>query len=98
MFGSPLAAGLLLMSAGLVEIIPLDGTRFTVTTLFSGSSVSANESAQIALMQAAAKHCSGRGVAVSDGGLQLDNADPDAKGRKRLRLSETYSCVARTGR
>jgi hypothetical protein len=49
--------------------------------------------AQIALMKTAARFCRERGTAVSEGTLNLDNAEPLKRGRKALDLSEVYACV-----
>ena len=91
-----LALALFALSSGVVEAAPIDNDRFKVSIVYrSSASPIEQANAQIALMQAAKKQCKGKGQAVSEGTLYLDGVEPDAKGHKKLRLSEIYACVAK---
>jgi len=96
MFGHVPIAALLMTSAAVIEIAPLEGERFSVSIVFAGSSPSVHAEAQIALMNAAAKQCKGEGRAMSEETLYIEGAEPDSRGRKRLKLTEVYSCAAKT--
>ena len=92
---SNLALMMLAFSSGGVESTPVDADHFKVSIVYSASAGPSEQAdAQIALLQSAKKLCKGRGRAVSEGTLHLDAAEPDAKGHKKLRLSEVYSCLA----
>ena len=91
-----LAFSLFALSSGVVEAAPMDSERFKVSIVYRSSASPLEQAdAQIALMQAAKKLCKGKGQPVSEGTLYLDGVGPDAKGHKKLRLSEIYTCVAK---
>ena len=74
-------------------IADIDNTRFKVGVVFDDTSPMGHAKAQIALAKAAEKHCANKGRAVSDGTLELNNAQSIRKGKKALELIEVYTCV-----
>ena len=89
-----LSALMVLASVG-PTVTELDQERFRVGIIFDDQSPRGHADAQIALMRAAAKHCKGRGSALSGGTLNVDRAEPLRSGKEALSLSEIYSCRAK---
>ena len=89
-----LIATALLMALGSAgpTVTPLDETRFRVRIVYDDRSVAGHANAQIALIRAASKQCKGRGVAVSEGTLEANSAEPLKRGKKAIDLSEVYAC------
>jgi hypothetical protein len=95
MLGALTFAVFALVSAG-PHVTELESARFRVAIVFADASPTGQAKAQIALMKVAKKHCKGRGAAVSEGTLELNNAVSAKPGRKALELSEVYRCVPKT--
>ena len=83
---------LIMLAAVGPTVTMIDETRFRVENVYRDRTPTGHANAQIALMRAASKHCRGKGVAVSEGSLELNNAEPTKGGKKALALSEVYSC------
>jgi hypothetical protein len=92
--GLLLSALFILASVG-PSVEPLDNARFRVRIVFDNTeSGRAHADAQIAIMRKARSECRGKGTAVSEGTLYLNNAAPIRGDRKALELAEIYTCVA----
>lgn len=89
--GFTLSALMILASVG-PTVTELDEQRFRVGIIFDDQSPRAHANAQIALMRAASRHCKGKGTAVSEGTLYVNEAEPLRRGKEALDLSEIYSC------
>jgi hypothetical protein len=91
----------MLLSAGgpsNVAVERLEDGRIRVSTVYRGGSLDSSTRAVIKLASAAEKLCGGRGRAVSEGALIIDNVpreDRAARKRGDVRLSETYRCLER---
>ncbi len=91
MLVSPFALALL-FSASAPQLMALEDGRFRVSILFDDKRAQANANAQIMLQKAASKHCKGKGQAISEGTLELNNAPPIRDGKDALELAEVYRC------
>ncbi len=91
-------SALLLAAAGApnVTVEALGETRFRLTTVYAESAgYEVTVRAQLRLVEAARRACRGRGRAVSEGSLRLDQAP----GRpNQVALSEIYNCIAPVSR
>ncbi|CAN5286974.1 hypothetical protein BH11PSE5_BH11PSE5_10620 [soil metagenome] len=83
---------LFLLAVAGPTITLIDDSRFRVGIVFDDTSPSGQTDAQLALMKAAERACKGKGKAISEGTLNLDNAPSIRPNRKALALSEIYSC------
>jgi hypothetical protein len=75
------------------NIAPIDEQRFRVSIVYDDTSPMGHGNAQVALMKAAERFCRGKGKAVSEGTLELNDAAPLRGKRKALEVSEIYRCV-----
>ena len=91
----PIASVLMVLASIAPTVEQLDEARFRVRIVYDGSSPTDHANAQIALMRKASEICRGKGRALSEGTLELNNAEPIRKNRPALELAEIYTCVAR---
>lgn len=83
-----------LLASAAQEATPLEGGRFRLTVTVYDSSASGQADALVGLTKAAVKVCKAKGLqAVSEGTLEVNQAPPNARGRKGLAISEVYRCV-----
>jgi hypothetical protein len=74
------------------SIVEIDDIRFRVTIVYDNLSPRGHGDAQVSLIRAARKHCKGKGEAISNGALELNDAEPLRSGKEAVALSEVYSC------
>ena len=85
-------SSLLILATVGPSVKPLDENRFRVQIVFDDMSPRGNAKALIAMMKAAKKFCKGQGIAVSEGAIELNTAEPLRKRKKALELIEVYRC------
>ncbi len=86
----------LLALASSVTVQPIDADRFRLTIIYGGRSAYAHAEAQMKLIGAAEGLCKGRGRAVSEEALMLNEvskADKATRKKGRLSLSQEWRCV-----
>lgn len=88
-----LSASLVVLASVGPNVIPIDEIRFRVQIVYDDKSPMGHAKAQIALAKAATKFCRGRGTAVSEGTLELNDAESLRKGKDALELGEVYRCL-----
>ncbi|HEY6816056.1 MAG TPA: hypothetical protein VI168_10995 [Croceibacterium sp.] len=86
------SAVLVLASLG-PTIEQLDEGRFRVKVVFDETSPDGHANAQVSLARKAQAECRGKGNAVSEGTLDVNDAAPIRGSRKALELSEVYVCA-----
>ena len=86
------SALLVLVSVG-PTIEQLEEGRFRVKVVFDDTSPRGHVNAQDALARKAQQECRGKGSAVSEGTLNVNDTAPIRDGRKALELSEVYICA-----
>ena len=86
------SALLVLASVG-PTIEQLDEGRFRVKVVYDDTSPRGHANAQVAVAREAQRACRGKGNAVSEGTLHVNDAAPIRGSRKALELSEVYICA-----
>jgi hypothetical protein len=95
MTAAPLASALLILASVGPSVEQIDDSRFRVKIVFDNTeSARSHAEAQLAIIRKARTECRGKGAAVSEGTLYLNNAAPIRGNRKALELAEIYTCVA----
>jgi len=87
------SSALLVLALAGPTIEQLDDGRFRVKVVFDDTSPRGNVAAQVALARKAQAECRGKGMAVSEGTLELGDAAPLRRNRKALELAEVYICA-----
>ena|SRR5688572_9200463 len=88
-----ISSALLVLASVGPTIEQLDEGRFRVKVVFDDTSPRGHADAQVALARKAQQECRGKGNAVSEGTLDLDDAASIRGSRKALELSEVYICA-----
>jgi hypothetical protein len=88
-----ISSALLVLASVGPTIEQLDEGKFRVKVVFDDTSPRGHVSAQVALARKAQQECRGRGNAVSEGTLHVNDAAPIRGSRKALELSEVYLCA-----
>lgn len=88
-----IVASAIFLAVSVPTVVQVDADRFRVEIVFDDPSPMGNANAQIALINAARKHCKGKGRAISEGELELNSAESLRRGKKALGLAEVYRCA-----
>jgi len=88
-----LSSALLVLASAGPTIEQLDEGRFRVKVVFDDTSPRGHASAQDAVARKAQAECRGKGNAVSEGTIALNDTAPLRGSRKALELSEVYLCA-----